>query len=181
MDTIQTHAARPLHFYAPTEVVRNKLLLVGVILGIVTVVGLMTPSKHTGAVFLFSLGMLVVCEAILLAVMRFSRLTISDEGIRYRAAGYSVFARWDNIIGISTRRVGNQHEVDGLVLRESGLEANGWLVFLAMFSYSASAAFNAQEHFLPVSSLLGDHWWTSPFADELRRRAPHLFTTTATE
>jgi len=175
MDTIQTRTAAPLHFYAPPQVVRNKLLLVGGIMGMVVVVGLMSASRDTGAVFLFSLALLVVCEALVLAAMRFSRLTISDEGIRYRAAGYSVFASWDNMIGISTQQIGNQGEVDGLVLRESGLEANGWLVFLAMFSFSASAAFNAQEHFLPISNLLSDHWWTSPFADELRRRAPHLF------
>jgi hypothetical protein len=168
-------AIQPLHFYAPPGVVHKKLWLVSAAMGPVVLISPMIGGKQAGPVFLFALGLWLVCLALIWALMRYPRLTISADGVYFRAVGYSIDAPWDNIIAITTQPLIREGTVDGLALRESGFRSNDFLIFFSMFSYAASMQVSQQQHFLPISSLLGDSWWYTGFGNALRERAPHLF------
>lgn len=175
MTTIAAPSSETLHFHAPASAIHKKLLLVSAILGPVAIIAPMSGGKYAGAMFVFALGMWAVCAAAVWAAMRYTRLSITRDGVVFRTLGYSIEASWDNIIGIRTERLHRQGEVDGLVLREIGFRANGVLMFFALFSFSASLSLSEQEYFLPISNVLTDAWWYSPFGNALRERAPHLF------
>lgn len=178
MDMLHTPARPAMHFYAPAQVVHKKLWLISAALAPVTLIALMGGGKYAGASFLFALGLWGVCLALGWGLMRYPRLTISDDGVFYRAIGYSIDAPWENIVAIKTQRMIREGHVDGLALREAGFRSNGVLMFFTLFSYAASQSVNEQAYFLPISNLLGDSWWSSDFAAVLRERAPHLFETT---
>lgn len=93
-------------------------------------------------------------------------LIISSEGIEYRQVGYRIYAEWKDIeyIGSVPAKV---KVGEGLVLRQSCIQANKWLGWLAI---PVTQSF---RRYIPLSI---EKWRDGEIGQDLQRHAPHLFT-----
>ena len=126
----------------------------------------------------------VLCMAIYVGMTRV-RLEVSPQGIAYHSLGYKVASTWDNIAGIGDVQAG-QYTYEGLLLRESGLQASEWLrAGTAAYPIMSIIAALGGRPIPPMQSLesygrgipLGlfvTNWRQGALGDDIRRYAPEI-------
>jgi hypothetical protein len=109
-------------------------------------------------------------------------LVVSPEGITYRAPGMTVASAWDNVERIDTRLLYGEGNVEGLVLREPGLQLNNVVaaanaIGMIYWRYRLRMGRTMQTYrtFIPLSNLQTNEWRDAEIGADIRRYAPRLF------
>lgn len=119
--------------------------------------------------------LILMAGSVFLVMRRLVRLIVTEDGVQFRTPGMNIATTWDNIDSLGTRILYGDGEVEGLVLRQSGLDLNGIVRATKWVNYASARTIETYENFLPVSSILGKGWRNTSFGEELRRHVPRLF------
>lgn len=112
---------------------------------------------------------------------RVVQLVVTPEGITYRAIGMTVSSTWDNIERIDTRIIYGDGAVEGLVLREPGMQMSAFvggslsLLRMTWQYWRLARTMDTYRTFIPISSLQTGNWRGMEIGTEIYRYAPHLF------
>ncbi len=162
-------------------------LLTPVILALVfTFVLLAVVSKPDERAFLPYLGIIfVIVLGIVYWFMSLTRLDVSSDGIIYYSVGYRVRSTWPNVQGYGKRVMGS-HDVDCLILRESGLEMSRWMQIGLILQpvgrvagalqgrYIGSVRMDNYAVWIPVG-MYAEDWRNGELGEYVRRYAPEAF------
>ena len=177
MELTKTQSSTPStrrYFIAGKVLLSRAALVVGALAFVPVLLALMGEEVDGLMIGLFA-GMIVLCLVVFFGVARLTWLEMDEAGIRYRGLGMTIATRWDNIDAIGTQFVTGEGSVEGLILRESGLDVNGAVRAGSWLSWRAQMSLRDYEYFLPISNLQTKEWRNAAFGQELRRRAPRLF------
>jgi hypothetical protein len=109
-------------------------------------------------------------------------LSVSPEGVTYRAPGMNVVSTWDNVDHIGKRILRGEGEVEGLVLREPGMQlsnvvaaANAIGMIYWRYRLRMGRTMQTYRTFIPLSNLQTNEWRDAEIGADIRRYAPRLF------
>jgi len=164
-------------FHAPSQVYLSRLAMVLAAMSVAPVV-MIASGERVYPEVLGAFGVLMLVMVMLfLYLMRAARITVTPEGVQLHGIGFRVFARWDNMQAIGGSPILYEGIVEGLILRESGLEVSEWMSLASLISPLSRVALDQYNTFLPLEPILTKHWRESGLGELLRRYAPHLFVT----
>mgnify|MGYP000400860845 CR=1 FL=1 len=167
-------AALSKDYHADRGIMFRRLALVVGALVVVPVLLAIMGEPIDGIVIAAFVVLIVMCVAIFVWFFTRVRLTVTPEGVTFHSIGMSVSSPWSNVERIDTKLMYGEGNVEGLVLREPGLQASAFLRVGSFLDFGAQMSMKAYEQFIPISSILTNEWRQTEFADELRRYAPHL-------
>lgn len=177
MELTKTHPnqLQSKRFHMSNKVLFPRAALVVGALAIVPVLVAAAGEKVDGLMIGLFGVLIVVCLLVFFAMARATWLEMNETGIRFRTTGMTIATTWDNIDSIGTQLVTGEGSVEGLKLRESGLDVSGVVRASSWLSWRAQMSLRDYEYFLPISSLQTKEWRDTEFGRELRRYAPRLF------
>lgn len=162
-------------YYISGTVLRPRLYtIVGILTGVPLFLKIMGEDVD-GLVFVMFAVMIVLCLLVVWWATRVSWMSMDANGLRYKGIGFQVATSWDNVAEIGSRFIMNEGNVEGLVLHDSGLDANGVLRAGSMLNWGLTVALRDLENFIPLSNFQTKEWRDTPFGQEMRRYVPRLF------
>jgi len=126
-------------------------------------------------VFGMSFVLLFTAALVFAILSRLMRLIVTPDGVRLQTPGMSVTTTWDNIDSIGYKVMLTEGKVEGLILRQPGIDVNSAVRAASWFNLRAASSIREHEYFLPISSILGKDWRETEFGYDLRYHAPWLF------